>query len=71
MSLAVAEDTRNIAACVFVKDGQAERLEFGVPLKKPSNKHLNEQIKDNFNKKNKNKPTDLSQLKKTMKVPRP
>jgi hypothetical protein len=36
MSLVVAEDTRNIAACVFVKDRLTERLEFGVPLKKPS-----------------------------------
>jgi hypothetical protein len=34
MSLAVAEDTRNIAACAFVKEGQADRLELGVPLKR-------------------------------------
>ncbi|MDR1309705.1 MAG: PD-(D/E)XK nuclease domain-containing protein, partial [Deltaproteobacteria bacterium] len=71
MSLVVAEDARNIAACVFAREGQAERLEFGVPLKKQSNKHLKEKIKDNFDKNSKNKPIAVSQLKKNMKGPRP
>jgi hypothetical protein len=34
MSLAVAEDTRNIAACAFVKEGKTDRLEFGVPSRR-------------------------------------
>jgi hypothetical protein len=36
MSLAVAEDIRNIAACVFVKNGRRGRLELGTPSKEHS-----------------------------------
>jgi hypothetical protein len=61
MSLAVAEDTRNIAACAFVKGGQAERLEFGVPSKKPK-----KTMKD---KTNQSDLSAVSQAKKTKKGP--
>jgi hypothetical protein len=33
ISLAVALDTKNIVSCVLVKDGRAEKLDFGVPKK--------------------------------------
>ncbi|MDR1110796.1 MAG: PD-(D/E)XK nuclease domain-containing protein, partial [Deltaproteobacteria bacterium] len=62
MSLVVAGDTRNIAACVFVKDGRAERLEFGGSLKKLSDK---QPTKEKFDKKGQNKLPAVSQAKKT------
>jgi hypothetical protein len=64
MSLVVSEDTRNIAACVFVKEGQADRLEFGVPLKKPK-----KAMKKKTDKTNQSELPAVSQAKKTKKGP--
>jgi hypothetical protein len=50
MSLVVAEDTRNIAACVFVKDRLAHRLDLGVPSKKLLNGQLAEQMNEQSDK---------------------
>ncbi|MDR1111532.1 MAG: ATP-binding protein [Deltaproteobacteria bacterium] len=62
LSLAVAEDTRNIAACAFVKGGRAGKIEFGVPSKKLLNGQSQEQIEGKLDK---NKLSDASRLKKT------
>ncbi|MDR1109967.1 MAG: PD-(D/E)XK nuclease domain-containing protein, partial [Deltaproteobacteria bacterium] len=70
MSLVVAEDTRNIAACVFARDGRAEKIEFCVPSKKPLDGQSEKQIKKNNDKTGKNKLTSVSREKKTTR-PRP
>ncbi|MDR1109594.1 MAG: ATP-binding protein, partial [Deltaproteobacteria bacterium] len=70
MSLAVAEDTRNVAACVFFKDGMTERLEFGSPIKKLPKKGSKGQMKEKSVKTDKSKLSDKSP-KKTKGGPRP
>ncbi|MDR1111531.1 MAG: PD-(D/E)XK nuclease domain-containing protein, partial [Deltaproteobacteria bacterium] len=70
MSLVVAEDTRNIAACVFARDGRPEKIEFGVPSKKPSDGQLKKQTKKKTDKTDKNKLPAVSREKKTTR-PRP
>jgi hypothetical protein len=67
MSLAVAQDTRNIAACVFVKDGRADKLEFPVPLKKA----LKRQVDDKFDIKDVNSLSAVTQEKRMARAPRP
>jgi hypothetical protein len=59
LSLAVAEDTRNIAACVFVKDKSAEWFETKDPLKE----QLKEQLNQRLGKTGKNKPPAASRGK--------
>ncbi|MDR1110492.1 MAG: ATP-binding protein [Deltaproteobacteria bacterium] len=62
LSLAVAEDTRNVAACVFVKEGRRGRIELGVPSKK--------QYKEQSDMAGKAKPPAASEGKKKKGGPR-
>jgi hypothetical protein len=72
MSLVVAEDTRNIAACVvFVKDRLAGRLDLGVPSKKLLNGQLAEQMNEQSDNNDENMLLDVSLEKKTIRGPRP
>jgi hypothetical protein len=71
MALAVAQDTRNVAACVFVKDGRADKLELPVHLKKELNEQLKRQIDDKFDITDANSLSAVTQEKKTARAPRP